>query len=90
MAMLVLLERRRVSGEEAVHDRRQGDSPSAEYKVNVVREQGPRGARRPCCGQRPTQPVDEGRPVGVIPQDSPSLDPRPIIRCKTPGVSRSV
>ena len=74
MAMVASVERPRVSGEEAAHDRRQGDGPGAEQEVEVVGEQGPCVARRPGGGQHPTQPLDEGGSVGVIPDDRSPLD----------------
>ena len=41
----------------------------------MIGEQGPGVAWRPGGGQHPTKPLEEGRPVGGIPDDWPSLDP---------------
>jgi len=46
-------ERGRLSGEQAAHDRRQGDSPCAGQEVDVVREKETHVAGPPCCGQHP-------------------------------------
>jgi len=41
----------------------------------MIGEQSPSVAWRPGGGQHPTKPLEEGRPVGGIPDDWPSLDP---------------
>jgi len=53
MTAVAPAERGRLSGEQAAHDRRQGDSPCAGQEVDVIREKDLHVAGPPCCGEHP-------------------------------------
>jgi hypothetical protein len=75
VTLMAAVERRRVSGQQAPHDRRQRNAAGAEQQVHMVGKQCPgvtRGPRRP---ENISYPIEESGAVHFIANDRLPLDP---------------
>ena len=69
------IEGARVPREEAAHHRREGHPRGLEQQMRVIGHERPRVAGRGGLPEDPPEPLQEGVPVPIVPEELPALAP---------------